>query len=176
MKKLMGLCAALLLCACATPQHAFESDPDGYGLFVATSNIFADSKVVVQQEGSGTMFQIQVRHLGGGSDTGYLMASLPPGRYSLQAYSPDGVNSYALTTANGWFEVQTNCFNYGGRYDFEQDADGLPSYTNTTTLQDIASLPGHYRDLAEDRDICGAAMGKPGDRLKAADVKGQLDL
>ena len=66
--------------------------------------------------------------------------------------------------------MQNNCFNYGGRYDFEMGQDGLPTYTNTTTLQDIAGLPSHYRDLAQGRDICSANMGHASERLDAADV------
>ena len=172
MNKLM-LCiplSALLLGACSEAEHKFQSDPQEYGLFVATTNIFANSDLVVQEEGSGKVYQIKIWHVAAGDSMGYAMASLPAGRYHLETYSPDARNNYPITTDNGWFEVQDDCFNYGGRYDFAMGQDGLPSYTNTTTLQDIASLPGHYRDLAKDRDLCSANMGHPSERLKAADV------
>ena len=172
MKKLL-LCIALsavALCACSEAEHKFKSDPQDYGLYVATTNIFTNSDLVVQQEGSGKVYPIKVWHVAAGDSVGYAMASLPAGRYHLETYNPDGRNNYQITTANGWFEVQDDCFNYGGRYDFAMGDDGLPTYTNTTTLQDIAAMPGHYRDLAKDHDLCSASMGQPSERLKAEDV------
>lgn len=177
--KTLTLCLSLSLlglCACSTPEHAFNSDPDAYGLYVATTNIFANSSIVVQREGSGEVFQMKVNHLDAGDSVGYVMTSLPPGRYHLETYSPDGRNNYPITTANGWFDVQLNCFNYGGHFDFELGDDGLPSYTNSNTLQDIANLPHHYRSEAADRDICSATMGHDSERLKAEDVAKVLDL
>lgn len=161
--------SALLLSACFAPEHTFKSHPQDYGLFLATTNVFANSTIVVQEETTGQVYGIKVWHLAAGDSTGYAMASLPAGRYHLQTYSPDGRDNYQITTSNGWFEVQNDCFNYGGRYDFELDY-GVPSYTNTTTLQDIAYLPGHYRDLAQGRDICSANMGHASERLNAEDV------
>ncbi|MGE5625028.1 MAG: hypothetical protein ACM3ZT_05720 [Bacillota bacterium] len=176
MKKLLWAAAAAVLCACSAPQHRFESDPGGYGLFVATTNIFANSMLVVQNEDSGKLYPIRINHNVAGDSAGYAMASLPAGRYHLETYSPDGVNNYPITTANGWFEVQNNCFNFGGRYDFAIGEDNLPVYTNTTTLQDIADLPHHYRDLASPHDVCDAGMGRASERLKYADVKEMLQL
>ena len=172
MKKLM-LCislSALALCACSEAEHKFKSDPQDYGLYLATTNVFANSDLVVQEETTGKIYQIKIWHIDAGDSTGYAMASLPAGRYHLETYSPDGRNNYPITTGNGWFEVQDNCFNYGGRYDFEMGEDGMPVYSNSNTLQDIAGLPHHYRDLAEDRDVCSATMGHASERLDAADV------
>ena len=172
MKKLM-LCvplAALALCACSEAEHKFQSDPQDYGLFLATTNIFANTSLVVQQEKTGKVYQIKVWHIAAGDSTGYAMASLPAGRYHLETYSPDGRNNYPITTSNGWFDVQDDCFNYGGHYDFETGQDGMPVYTNTDKLEDIASLPHHYRDLAQGHDICSATMGHDSERLDAADV------
>ncbi len=167
--------AAWLLCGCSTPQHAFENDPGQLGLYVAATNIFASSDIVVQQEGAKPI-SIKVRHIAAGDSVGYAMASLPPGRYHLLSYNPDGRSNYPITTPNGWFDVQANCFNYGGTYTFQLGEDGMPSYTNSTTLQDIAALPHHYRDLAEGRDICSATMGHDSERLEAKDVAQVLDL
>lgn len=176
MKKLVSTAVALALCACATPQKAFESDPEDYGLYIATTNIYANSEFVVQQEGTGKVFSIRISHMAPGDSTGYIMASLPAGRYRLSLYSPDGTHSYPITTPNGWFDVQNDCFNFGGRYDFQMGEDGLPTYQNTSTLQDVASLPHHYRDLVSGHDVCQATMGRENDRFGYADVKQQLQL
>ena len=170
MKKLMlSLSLSGLLAACAgAPQHLAETDPSGYGLFVAATNVLADSTLMVQQQGREPV-EVKIRHPGH-SDTGYVIASLPPGRYNLLMYSPDGHNNYPIPTENGWFEVQAGCFNYGGDYQFSQGDDGMPHYTNTTTLVDIQAMPSQYKDLAKGRDLCDAGMGHPGERLKAEDV------
>lgn len=176
MKKLALFVLSAALCACATPQRAFENNPGEYGLYVAVTNIFANSDLVVQNMETGKPYAIKVRHLAAGDSNGFAMASLPAGRYRLVTYSPDGVNNYPISSDNGWFEVQNGCYNYGGRFDFQQGADGLPTYSNTNTLQDIASLPHHYRDLAEGQDICSATMGHASERLNAADVAKEMDL
>jgi hypothetical protein len=170
MKTMMLAVSLLLLAGCFSPQSRFAKDPGAYGLFVASDNILANSELMVQQEGTGELFPLKNEHVGSSAETGYVMAALPPGRYRLQTYSPDGQNIYPVSTDNGWFEVQANCYNYGGHYEFQQDADGMPSYKNITTLQDIQDLPGHYKDPAQDRDLCSATMGKPSERLAAADV------
>jgi hypothetical protein len=66
--------------------------------------------------------------------------------------------------------VQANCFNYGGDYQFTTGDDGMPRYSNRTTLADIQDMPGHYKDFAEGKDICSAGMGHPSERLNADDV------
>ncbi len=176
MNKLVLVAAVALVCACSAPQHKFNSNPDQYGLFVATTNIFANSVLMVQNEADGKLYPIRINHNAAGDSTGYAMASLPAGRYRLETYSPDGVNNYPITTANGWFEVQNNCFNFGGHYDFAMGEDNLPVYTNITTLRDISDLPHHYRDLASPHDVCDASMGRASERLKYADVKDVLQL
>ncbi|HLW74083.1 MAG TPA: hypothetical protein VKT74_03355 [Gammaproteobacteria bacterium] len=175
MNKLIGLAAALALVACAGPESAFKEDPQHYALFVAVSNVYVDAPLTVKNADTGELIEIKTRHFGR-DDRGYLVASLPPGRYTLERYSLDGIHVNSLETANGYFNVASDCFNYGGAYDFEVGSDGQPSYTNTTTLKDIEQLPDNIRKLARDRDICSAAMGKDSDRLKAADVQGQLAL
>ena len=167
-KLTLSLClSGLLLGACSTPENRAVSDPADYGLFVATTNIFTNSTIIVQQEGQAPL-AVKVNHLG--NDVGYAMASLPPGRYRLMTYSPDGRNNFPITTDNGWFEVQASCFNYGGDYQFTQGDDGMPRYSNKTTLQDIENLPNHYKDMAKGKDVCDAGMGHAGERLKAEDV------
>lgn len=171
MKNFMLAVSLSLLAGCSSPQHAFEQDPTGVGLYVASTNIVADTKIVVQQEGTGKDVTLENEHSQGGGDTGYIMIALPPGRYHFELYSPDGVGSYPVATDNGWFEVQANCYNYGGYYEFQsQGSNGLPTYKNTTTLQDIQNLPAKYKDPAKDRDVCSADMGHASERLAADDV------
>ena len=176
MKKLMLALLPLALAACATESGSrFADDPQEYGLYVATANVFMDTSVVVKNSSTGEVTRLTVKHHESG-DVGYMVESLPAGRYELVSYTPDGVTGVPLETANGYFEVQNGCFNYGGEYDFGVDANGNPTYTNSTTLKDIEKLPHTIRKYAEGRDICSAAMGKPGERLAAADVQSQLAL
>ncbi|HEY1772100.1 MAG TPA: hypothetical protein VGH91_02780 [Gammaproteobacteria bacterium] len=171
MKNFMLALSLSLLAGCSSPQSAFEQDPTGVGLYVASTNIAADSTIVVQQEGTGQDIQLANKHTESGGDTGYIMMALPPGRYHFELYSPDGLNSLPVATDNGWFEVQANCYNYGGHYEFQQQGgNGLPTYKDTTTLQDIQNLPPRYKDPAQNHDICSADMGHASERLAAADV------
>jgi hypothetical protein len=175
MKKLLLMLMPLVLGACASEAgHQFAADPGQYGLYVAATNIYMDTPIAVKNADTGAVVALKVQHYG--STTGYVIASLPPGRYELQSYTPDGVTDVPLTTANGYFDVQANCFNYGGQYDFGVDANGAPTYNDTTTLKDIEDLPHALRTYAQGRDICSAGMGQKNERLAAADVQGQLDL
>ncbi len=168
--------SALALCACgSSPQANFAENPGFYGLYVAASNIYVDAPVTVKNAGTGQSYDIPVKHIGSG-DTGYLAAALPAGHYTLESYRPMGSKSVPLNTPNGYFDVQANCFNYGGVYDFELGNDGLPTYQNTSRLKDIEKLPSEYRQQALGHDICSAAMGQPNDRISASDVNGQIAL
>lgn len=175
MKKLSLVLAPLLITACATGAgYKFADNPGQYGLYVAVTNIDMDTVIAAKNADSGEVVALKVRHMG--DATGYVVESLPPGRYMLQSYTPDGVTDVPLTTANGYFDVQANCFNYGGQYNFGEDAGGAPSYNDTLTLKDIEDLPHTIREYAQGRDICAAGLGKPSERLAAADVRGQLQL
>lgn len=176
MKILMTAASALFLCACGSAaQRNFQENPALYGLYVAASNIYVDAPVTVKNTATGQSYDIPVRHIGHG-ETGYLAASLPAGHYTLESYRPLGGKPAPLATPNGYFDVQADCFNYGGVYDFELGADGLPTYQNVSRLKDIEQLPEEYRRQAVGRDICSAAMGQPNDRIAAADVHGQIEL
>ena len=175
MKRLSLVLASLSLAACATQAgHQFADNPQQYGFYVAATNVYMDTPIVVKNTDTGQMVVLSVKHYGGA--TGYVAESLPPGRYALQSYTPDAVTSVPLTTPNGYFDVQANCFNYGGQYNFGVDANGAPSYNDTVTLKDIEQLPHSIRDYAKGRDICSAGMGAQNERLAAADVQGQLAL
>lgn len=176
MKILIMALAALGLGACSgTPQAGFAGDPSQYGMYVAASNIYVDAPVTVKNAATGQSYDIPVKHVGG-DDTGYLAAALPAGHYTLVSYRPLGGKPAPLDTPNGYFDVQANCFNYGGVYDFELGGDGVPTYQNVSRLKDIEKLPQQYREQAQGRDICSAAMGQPNDRLAAPDVRGQIEL
>jgi hypothetical protein len=176
MQKFLAMMAAVLaLSACATPQRAFVNDPEQYGLYVAASNIFVEVPVTVRNAETNQVFEIKPKHEGRDQPTGYLVASLPPGRYFLVSYSADGAAMQSLATTNGYFDVQANCFNYGGYFDFETVGSEY-TYHNNLTLKDIEQLPGRLRDLAVGRDICAAGMGKANERIAAADLNGLLNL
>lgn len=166
MKRVALLILSLALGACSLNQEsAYENNHGTLGLYVAATNIYVDSVVGIKNDATGEMTHIKVMHLSG-NDTGFLVASLPPGRYDLVAYTPDNQQVLSLESPNAWFEVQSGCFNYGGSYAFGGDA----GITNTTTLQDVAQLPPELRKDAAGQDLCDAGMGKAGERLKAADV------
>ena len=176
MKILMTAVSVLALSACSGgTQRDFEANPGAYGLYVAASNIYVDAPVTVKNASTGQSYDIPVKHIGGG-DTGYLAAALPAGHYTLESYRPMGGKSVPLNTPNGYFDVQANCFNYGGVYDFELGNDGVPTYQNVSRLKDIEKLPSEYRQQALGRDICSAAMGQANDRITASDVNGQIAL
>lgn len=176
MKKLILAIVPLALAACSTPaERQFSDTPTRLGLYVAVTDILADTHVVAKNAQTGQVVELQVRHQLH-DDTGYIVAALPPGRYTWYTYSPDGQSVVSLVTPKGYFDIQANCFNYGGKYDFGTDDKGNPLYNDTTTLKDIEQLPWSIRRYARDRDICSAAMGEPNDRLAAADVKPLLDL
>jgi hypothetical protein len=178
MKKslMMVAAAALLLCACAAPERAFENSPEQYGLYVASSNIFVEVPVTLRNAETNQTFEIKPKHEGRGEPTGYLVASLPAGRYFLVSYSPDGTALESLETPNGYFDVQANCFNYGGFFDFETVGVDQPTYQNTVRLKDIEQLPSRLRGLAAGRDICSAGMGKTNERIALSDLNGLINL
>jgi len=175
MQKTIILMSLLGLAAC-TPaiDSSFKDDPQHLGVFVATSNIMVNTSIMLK-DAAGNPVKIQVVHYGH-DDTGYINSPLAPGRYTLVGYSPDGENAVSLATPDGYFDIQANCFNYGGHYDFGVDQTGKPSYMNTTTLKDIEGLPKDLKRLADGRDVCAAPMGGENQRLSAADAASQLDL
>ena len=176
MKNMLMPAAAVMLCACASPQGGFVNQPGQYGLYVAATNIFVEAPVTVRNAATNESFQIKPKHEGRGEVTGYLVASLPPGRYFMVSYSPDAKTLYPLETPNGYFDVQADCFNYGGYFDFETVGVDQPTYQNTLTLKDIEQLPSRIRKLAVGKDICSAGMGKTNERIAAADLNGLLNL
>src|SRR5689334_660701 len=123
MKILMTAASALALCACSGgAQRDFADNPSAYGLYVAASNIYVDAPVTVKNSSTGQSYDIPVKHVGSG-ETGYMAAALPPGHYTLVSYRPTGGKTVPIDTPNGYFDVQANCFNYGGVYDFGFGAD-----------------------------------------------------
>ncbi|HEX2669159.1 MAG TPA: hypothetical protein VHP13_12365 [Gammaproteobacteria bacterium] len=174
MKKFALLMPLLALAACTlAPERQFEDDPQGLGLYVAATNIYVNTAVGVKNAQTGELMQVKVVHLSG-RDEGYMVASLPPGRYYLEAYSPDNARVIPLESPNAYFEVQNNCFNYGGMYTFTEGQDGGSHVANANRLEDIANLPKKLRKEARERDICSATMGHDNERLSAADVAGVI--
>ncbi|HET7395639.1 MAG TPA: hypothetical protein VFK12_04310 [Gammaproteobacteria bacterium] len=175
MKKMLFIVPALLLSACASPQGAFIEAPAEYGLYVASTNIYFDTQIVFKSEKTGELIKARVEHPDHGA-IGYLMASLPPGRYFIYSYSPNPNVSLDVMASNGYFDVQADCFNYGGELDFAVDDKGVPSYTDSSRIMDLEQFPSKYRKLARGRDICAATMGKPNERFAATDIAKLMSL
>lgn len=177
MKQLILVIIPLALAACAGGMDSkFATDPAHYGLYVASVDVQIDTAIMVKNAQSGEEIPLKVTHTLHGGDTGYVDQALPAGRYLLERYTPDGQSMVSLETPDGYFDVDSGCFNYGGHYTFGTGADGKPSYQDSTTLKDIEELPKPIRKQAEDRDVCSAAMGEANLRLAAADAAQQLDL
>lgn len=177
MKKLILVIIPLALAACAGGMDSkFAADPAHYGLYVASVDVQMDTAILVKNAQSGEEIPLKVTHTLHGGDTGYVDQALPAGRYLLEKYTPDGQSMVSLETPDGYFDVDSGCFNYGGHYTFGTGADGKPTYQDSTTLKDIESLPGDIRHQAKDHDVCSAAMGEGNQRLAAADAAQQLDL
>lgn len=176
MKKLCILAAFLALTACASPAtKQFAQDPGHYGLYVATVNLPMDTAIVVKNADTGALVPLKITHKGH-DDTGYIAESMPAGHYLLQGYTPDGTTMVSLETPDGYFDVQASCYNYGGHFDIGLDSAGKTSYTDTTKLKDIESLPWDIRHQAADRDVCSAALGEVNQRMAASDAASQLAL
>lgn len=177
MKQLILAIVPLVLAACAGGMDSkFASDPAHYGFYAASVDVQADTAIMVKNAQSGEVIPLKVTHTLHGGDTGYVAQALPAGRYLLEEYTPDGQSMVSLETPDGYFDVDSGCFNYGGHYTFGTGADGKPTYQDSTTLKDIETLPGDIRDQAKDHDVCSAAMGEANQRLAAADAAEQLDL
>lgn len=176
MRKLILVIIPLALAACAGSMDSkFASDPAHYGLYVASVDVQIDTEIMVKNAQNGTVIPLKVTHTLH-SDAGYVAQALPAGRYLLEKYSPDGQSIVSLETPDGYFDVGSDCFNYGGHYSFGVGADGKPTYQDSTTLKDIEQLPDSIRRQARDHDVCSAAMGEANQRLAAADAAEQLDL
>lgn len=176
MKKLALAIIPLALAACAGGMDSkFAADPAHYGLYVASVDVQIDTDIIVKNAQSGEVIPLKVTHTLHSGDTGYVDQALPAGRYLLEKYTPDGQSIVSLETPDGYFEVGSGCFNYGGHFTFTE-ADGKPSYQDSTTLQDIDALPKEIRKQARDHDVCSAAMGEANQRLAAADAAQQLEL
>lgn len=157
---------AFVATGCTGNTEPFDNHPERYGLFVASTNLYFDNPLVIKREETGETIAIPMKKYVG-SDSGYLVQALPPGRYDIYSYSPYVNVTIPLQTPDGFFDVQANCFDYGGHYHFELPAN----YQNALALKDIERLPSSIRKLAVNRDICISPVGKASQRLSGQDLK-----
>jgi len=170
MKNLFALLVFVgCVAGCAETAQPFVDHPEQYGLFVASTNLYFDIPLVVEREGTNETIAIPVKRYAG-NYTGYLVQALPPGRYYIHSYSRYSNVTIPLHTSDGFFDVQANCFNYGGYYNFQLEHPPV-GYQNTTALEDIERLPAPIRKLAVNRNVCLSSMGDASQRLSSDDLK-----
>ena len=160
----LGLCAG-----CSLSPQAFLEHPDRYGLFVASTWLYSDTPVTVQDADNGKTYAIQIKRVGTQRVT-YLVQSLPPGHYyvyGLESYRGEPVS---LKTGNSYFEVQADCFNYAGHIDLESLDREQPDLYSDQVAHALRDMPADLRDLARGRDICISALGHASSRIPAAEA------
>jgi hypothetical protein len=133
-----------------------------------------DIPLQIKSEETGEVISIQTKPFGM-NGRGYLEESLKPGRYYIYSYHPYANVTVPLLTATGYFDIQVNCFNYGGYLNFGMDGN-RPEYRNTIDLMDIHQLPQSMSNLAKGKDICMAPLGKTNQRFRYGDIKDLLSL
>lgn len=164
------LAIVMVLSGCSLSPQSFVEHPDRYGLFVASTWLYADTPITVQDADSGKTYAIQIRRIGTQRVT-YLVQSLPPGHYYVY-----GVESFSgppapLKTGNSYFEVQADCFNYAGHIDLQSLDKEQPDLYSDQVGQALRDMPVDLQDLARGRDICISALGHTGARIPAAEAQ-----
>jgi hypothetical protein len=167
MKLIGSLAAALLLCACSLTKEPYLTDPAHYGLYVASTWLYAQVPVTVQDADSGKTYAIQIDRIRNQKLT-YLVSSLPPGHYYLYSVSSYGGSPTPLKSGETYFEVQAGCFNYGGHIDLQSLDDLQPDLYSDQVAQAIQAMPQDLRDEAKGHDVCISALGHASVRIPAA--------
>lgn len=161
----------LLACSgCALSPQAFVDHPDRYGLFVASTWLYADTPVTVQDADSGKIYAIQIKRIGNQRVT-YLVQSLPPGHYYVYGVESYSGSPSSLKTGNGYFEVQADCFNYAGHIDLESMDQEQPDLYSDQVSRALRDMPADLQALAKGRDICISALGHASSRIPAAEAR-----
>ncbi len=162
--------AALFAAGCSQSAKPFTDNPEHYGLFVASTWLYADTPVTVQDADSGKTYAIQIKRIGTERTT-YLVQSLPPGHYYVYSVTSYGGGSASLKTGNSYFEVQADCFNYAGHIDLQSLDDAQPDLYSDDVAAGLAQLPADIKALAADRDICISALGHASQRIPVAQAR-----
>ena len=167
-KVAIGLLIGVLFAAgCSLTTQPFQQSPGKYGLFVASTWLYANNPVTVQDAASGKTYAIQIKRIGTEKTT-YLVQSLPPGHYYVYSLASYSGGSAPLKTGNSYFEVQADCFNYAGQVDLQSLDEEQPDLYSDDVAAGLAHLPPDIKALAEGRDICISALGHASQRIPAA--------
>lgn len=162
------LALMLVTCAgCSLTKEPYLADPSHYGLFVASTWLYAQLPVTVQDADSGKTYAIQIDRIRNERVT-YLVKSLPPGHYYVYGISSYSGSPTPLKTGNSYFEVQAGCFNYGGHIDFQSLGEPQPDLYSDEVAQAIQAMPPDLKALAQGHDICISALGHASVRIPAA--------
>jgi hypothetical protein len=171
----MGVWLLAASCAgCAQSTKPFTDNPGHYGLFVASTWLYADNPVTVQDADSGKTYAIQIKRIGTERTT-YLVQSLPPGHYYVYSLASYSGGSAPLKTGNSYFEVQADCFNYAGHVDLQSLDQEQPDLYSDGVTAGLKQLPPDIKALVEGRDICISALGHASQRIPAAQARELFD-
>jgi hypothetical protein len=158
---------ALCTAGCSLTKEPYLTDPSHYGLFVASTWLYAQMSFTVQDADSGKFYAIQIHRIRNQWVT-YLVQSLPPGHYYLYGISSYTGSPTPLKTGNTYFEVQAGCFNYGGPIDLQSLDQPQPDLYADQVAQAIQAMPADLKALAQGHDICISALGHASVRIPAA--------
>lgn len=167
MRPLPAAALLTMLCAgCSLTKEPYQADPAHYGLYVASTWLYANMPVTVQDADSGKTYAIQIHRIRNERTT-YLVGSLPPGHYYLYGIASYEGPSVPLKTGETYFEVQAGCFNYGGHIDLQALDRPQPDLYADQVAQALQAMPEDLRDEARGHDVCISALGHASVRLPA---------
>jgi hypothetical protein len=167
----MIMMAALLLSACSATEQDYIKQPTQYGLYVAVINIYSEQTIQIRSDETGEVIAVQIHLYGTPGAYGYLEKSLKPGRYHLYDYKPFANVTISLLTDTGYFDVQADCFNYGGHIELGTH-DRHAAYSDSVDLTELSGLPGPLaKQATSGKDVCMAPMGKPNQRFSYQAIK-----
>lgn len=174
MKRLVLVSLGLFCAGCSLTKEPYLADPAHYGLYVASTWLYAQVPITVQDADSGKTYAIQIDRIRNQKLT-YLVSSLPPGHYYLYSVSSYAGSPTPLKSGETYFEVQAGCFNYGGHIDLQSLDDPQPDLYSDQVAQAIQAMPRDLQEEAKGHDVCISALGHASVRIpadKAAELFG----
>lgn len=167
MRREATLAAVFLLCSCSLTKEPYLADPAHFGLYVASTWLYANMPITVQDADSGKTYAIQIHRIRNERTT-YLVSSLPPGHYFLYSIASYSGSPAPLKTGETYFEVQAGCFNYGGQIDLQSLDEPQPDLYSDQVAKAIQAMPEDLQEEARGHDVCISALGHSSVRIPAA--------